>query len=236
MADNLKLPNSASKITPKEVMLTVVVDNESILVDNTPVAKTADVMVQEDLRVVSMSELLETKRKEEKEAAMRRGEDASETGKVQQFATKVELEEEAFEIQDKEEEFEFVSAEIPAEKKSFLLYEEEEKVIEKEETVKAVLPKEEPASSNLYGNDYYEQIKQKAIQRAHERFEKLKGLRSNNQNPEEFKEKLETPAYVRKQVKLSDVQHSSERNISRFNLTDENEFLKNNRFLHDNVD
>lgn len=82
MADNLKLPNSASKITPKEVMLTVVVDNEQILVDNTPVSKTPDVMAQDSLRVGSMSELLMEKRKEEQEAAMRRGEDASETGKV----------------------------------------------------------------------------------------------------------------------------------------------------------
>ncbi|ERM82661.1 cell division protein FtsZ [Rhodonellum psychrophilum GCM71 = DSM 17998] len=160
-----------------------------------------------------------------------------EAAKVQEFAPKVQLEEEAFEIQDQEEEeFEFVTAEIPKEKKSFPLYDEEEAVIEKEEAVKASKPIEEPAPANLYGNDYYEQIKLKAIQRAHERFEKLKGLRSNNQNSEEFKEKLDTPAFVRKQVKLSDVQHSSERNISRFNLTDENEFLKNNRFLHDNVD
>lgn len=82
MADNLKLPNSASKVTPKEVMLTVVVDNEQILVDNTPVVKTAAVAAQDSLRVGPMSDLLMEKRKEEKEAAMRRGEDASETGKV----------------------------------------------------------------------------------------------------------------------------------------------------------
>jgi len=82
MADNLKLPNSASKVTPKEVMLTVVVDNEQILVDNTPVSKTADVLAQDSLRVGPMSDLLQEKRKEEKEAAMRRGEDADETGKV----------------------------------------------------------------------------------------------------------------------------------------------------------
>lgn len=84
--------------------------------------------------------------------------------------------------------------------------------------------------------DYYEQIKQKAMQRAHERFERLKNLRAVNQTPEEFKEKLDTPAYLRKNVKLQDVQHSSESNISKFNLNDDNEILGNNRFLHDNVD
>jgi cell division protein FtsZ len=55
-------------------------------------------------------------------------------------------------------------------------------------------------------------------------------------NPEEFKEKLEVPAYMRKNVNLQDHPHSSERNISRFNLNDDNEILGNNKFLHDNVD
>ena len=132
--------------------------------------------------------------------------------------------------QEEEPEFEFVKANAAEpEKKVFALEEEEPELqaSQKEET---------PTESPAYSNDYYEQLKQKAIQRAHERFEKLKSLKNNAHNPEEFKDKLETPAYVRRQVKLNDVQHSSERSISRFNLTDDNEFLKNNRFLHDNVD
>ena len=141
---------------------------------------------------------------------------------------------EPFEIEEQiktEPVFEFVPAKSEPTKVIFELESEEEK---KPEMPKAV-EKEEPAKPQ-YSNDYYEQVKQKAIQRAHERFERLKGIKTFNQNPEEFKDKLETPAFVRKQVKLADVQHSSERSISRFNLTDENEFLKNNRFLHDNVD
>ncbi|SIS80683.1 cell division protein FtsZ [Belliella pelovolcani] len=132
--------------------------------------------------------------------------------------------------QEDEPEFEFVKANTAEpEKKVFTLEEEEPEV-------QASQKEEAPADSPAYSNDYYEQLKQKAIQRAHERFEKLKSLKNNAHNPEEFKDKLETPAYVRRQVKLNDVQHSSERSISRFNLTDDNEFLKNNRFLHDNVD
>lgn len=139
-------------------------------------------------------------------------------------------------IENKEEEmepqFEFVPAK-PESKKVFFTLDTEEEITE--EAPKAtVTATEEPKPS--HSNDYYEQLKLKAIQRAHERFEKLKSIKTYNQNPEEFKDKLETPAYLRKEVKLSDVQHSSERNISRYNLTDENEFLKNNRFLHDNVD
>ncbi|MFD2035618.1 cell division protein FtsZ [Belliella marina] len=137
------------------------------------------------------------------------------------------------ELNEEEEEsgFEFVKVNNQEpEKKVFTLQDEEQPA------AKAPVEEENPVENPAYGNDYYEQLKQKAIQRAHERFEKLKSIKSFNQNPEEFKDKLDTPAYVRKQIKLNDVQHSSERSISRFNLTDDNEFLKNNRFLHDNVD
>ena len=84
--------------------------------------------------------------------------------------------------------------------------------------------------------DYFEQIKEKALKRAHDRFEKLRQMRSVNQTPEEFKEQIEVPAYLRKKIKLQEVQHSSERSISKFNLNDDNEIISNNRFLHDNVD
>lgn len=139
-------------------------------------------------------------------------------------------EELSFEKEKDEQEIEF----IPAEPKKIVhdLYpneeeKEEEKIIEKEESAPA-----EP----VYANDYYEQMKQKAIQRAHERFEKLKGNRSINPTPEELKEKMEVPAYQRKNVVLNEPAHSSEQNISKYNLNDDNEILGNNRFLHDNVD
>ncbi|MGM0946413.1 MAG: cell division protein FtsZ [Bacteroidota bacterium] len=111
------------------------------------------------------------------------------------------------------------------------LYEEEA-----EEKSEPILPENSEPAKPVYANDYYEQMKQKAIQRAHERFEKLKGSRSINPTPEELKEKLEVPAYLRKKVNLSEPVHSSENNISKFNVSDDNEILGNNRFLHDNVD
>ena len=79
-------------------------------------------------------------------------------------------------------------------------------------------------------------MKQKAIQRAHERFEKLKGNRVFNFSPEEMKEKMNVPAYQRKNVVLNEPQHSSEPTISKYNLSNESEILGNNRYLHDNVD
>lgn len=53
---------------------------------------------------------------------------------------------------------------------------------------------------------------------------------------DEFKERLDVPAYERKKVKLQNTPHSSERNISKYNLNEDNQILGNNKFLHDNVD
>lgn len=72
--------------------------------------------------------------------------------------------------------------------------------------------------------------------KADERIEKLKGLRGHELTDSELKEKLDVPAYLRKKVSLKNVPHSSERNISKYNLNDDNQILGNNKFLHDNVD
>ncbi len=53
---------------------------------------------------------------------------------------------------------------------------------------------------------------------------------------EELKNKAEVPAYMRKGVKLKNVNHSSDSNLSRTELDDDDELLGGNRFLHDNVD
>lgn len=77
-----------------------------------------------------------------------------------------------------------------------------------------------------------ELMRQKAI----ERRERLKMLSTDMTTSEAMKEKMDVPAYLRRNVALDSVTHSSERNISRFNLNDDNEILGDNRFLHDNVD
>lgn len=71
---------------------------------------------------------------------------------------------------------------------------------------------------------------------AEERLNKLKGLNRAEMNTHEFKEKLDVPAFLRKDVKLSNVPHSSEPHVSKYNLNDDNQILGNNKFLHDNVD
>ncbi|MDN3205306.1 cell division protein FtsZ [Algoriphagus sediminis] len=130
-----------------------------------------------------------------------------------------------------EETIEFVEKEEKPEKIVHELYPTDE-TEEKKEEVSQEEEKVEPA----FGADFYEKMKQKAIQRAHERFQKLKDSRSLNPTPEELKEKMEVPAYQRKNVVLKNPEHSSEKNLSKYNLNDDNEILGNNRFLHDNVD
>ena len=70
---------------------------------------------------------------------------------------------------------------------------------------------------------------------ASDRINRLKGM-SAPIDADNFKEKLDVPAYLRKDVRLQDVPHSSEKNISRYQLNDENQILGQNKFLHDNVD
>jgi cell division protein FtsZ len=118
----------------------------------------------------------------------------------------------------------------------------EEKVVlnlyqEQEAPVAAAAPVEpQQPTAPVFATDYYEQMKMKAIQRAHERFEKLKGGRALTTASDDLTEKMVVPAYQRKNVILNEPQHSSESSLSRFNLNEENEILGNNRFLHDNVD
>lgn len=74
-------------------------------------------------------------------------------------------------------------------------------------------------------------------QQSKERIEKLKSLKQGNNPPDEdYRDKWDTPAYIRRNVNLQNVPHSSEKNISRYNLNDDNNILGNNKFLHDNVD
>ena len=145
-------------------------------------------------------------------------------------------------IEEVEKEEEFVFAIQPLDEAP----EVEAPVMEGEKIVHDLFQEAEPAIASIeetqqpvapaFATDYYEQMKLKAIQRAHERFEKLKSGRALSPSPEELNEKMAVPAYQRKNVVLNEPQHSSESAISKFNLSEDNEILGNNRFLHDNVD
>jgi cell division protein FtsZ len=72
--------------------------------------------------------------------------------------------------------------------------------------------------------------------KANERRERLRRMTTEVGSDAAYKDKLEQPAYLRRNVVLDSVAHSAERNVSRYNLGDDNELRADNRFLHDNVD
>jgi cell division protein FtsZ len=107
-------------------------------------------------------------------------------------------------------------------------------------------PKEEQiVQKTIFDEDVIDHTTaQKMQENAKARMEKLLNL-SKGYGPartfselknEEVTNMFDTPAYMRKGKGLEEAPHSSERNISRFNLSDDNELLGNNKFLHDNVD
>jgi cell division protein FtsZ len=82
----------------------------------------------------------------------------------------------------------------------------------------------------------YRKTKERLEQQARERREKLRKGKTQEMTKDEFKQKWEAPAYLRRGVKMDNVPHSSESHISRYSLNDDNSLLGNNKFLHDNVD
>ncbi len=81
-------------------------------------------------------------------------------------------------------------------------------------------------------NDTRKRLEEQAAQR----IERLKATGRVEMRPDEFKERLDVPAYLRKEVRFQNVPSSSESQVSKYNLNDDNNILGNNRFLHDNVD
>jgi cell division protein FtsZ len=71
-----------------------------------------------------------------------------------------------------------------------------------------------------------------------ERRQRLKNLSVKLNNPEVLNELENKPAYLRKGIALDNVEHSSQSNVSKWSISDEDEpeIKDNNSFLHDNVD
>jgi cell division protein FtsZ len=78
------------------------------------------------------------------------------------------------------------------------------------------------------------------LRKSRERIMKLKELSYRIGNANNLSDMEKEPAYKRRNIKLDTVPHSSESNISRYTLTNEDEkkteIRPNNSFLHDNVD
>jgi cell division protein FtsZ len=117
---------------------------------------------------------------------------------------------------------------------------EETQKVDEEEYIELNSPVNTPApeidNAHITDSDELEEKKDRLLKQAKERSDKLKKVKNYNVSEDEYKEKWDMPAYLRKKVKLQDVPHSSEHEVSRYNLNDDNQILGNNKFLHDNVD
>ncbi|MEI6695511.1 MAG: cell division protein FtsZ [Bacteroidota bacterium] len=109
-------------------------------------------------------------------------------------------------------------------------------LIPKQETKTETFVNQKPETSFKESDLSETEIDKKSF----ERIQRLKDLSMKLRTPEGLSELENSPAYVRRNVVLSDVTHSSESEISRFTLTENDEkkveIKSNNSFLHDNVD
>ncbi len=78
------------------------------------------------------------------------------------------------------------------------------------------------------------------IRKSHERINRLKALSLKMKTPSGISDLESEPAYKRREIDLDDVPHSSESNVSRYTLGEDDDnktnLRENNSFLHDNVD
>jgi cell division protein FtsZ len=112
-------------------------------------------------------------------------------------------------------------------------------LIKKDEVVAET--KSEPVAQKQSEEELAKKIQTEELQKkAQERIQKLKELSLKLKTPQGLNEMEHEPAYKRRNISLENVPHSSESQVSRYTLS-ENEEKKveikpNNSFLHDNVD
>jgi len=115
----------------------------------------------------------------------------------------------------------------------------------KEENISFNLSKNQPKNKKNYSieeeseePEMQEEKGEKNIETLEERRKRLKNLSVKLNNPEVLNDLENKPAYMRKGVKLDEEEHSSDSNVSKWSISDdeEPEIKDNNSFLHDNVD
>ena len=101
-------------------------------------------------------------------------------------------------------------------------------------------PKLEKTVHELTENNTPADPMDEQLRKSRERIQKLKALNYRMANNTNLADMEKVPAYVRKEVKLDNIPHSSEPHVSRYTLSAEEEkkpeLRQNNSYLHDNVD
>ncbi len=117
-------------------------------------------------------------------------------------------------------------------------FEESEQLVE-DEILAEVQEEEIPMTWNNPDEDKTDESIEEQLRKSKERILRLKDLSMKLRTTNGLQELENEPAYKRKQLSLNDVPHSSESQVSRFTLSNDEgitEIRPNNSFLHDNVD
>lgn len=117
-------------------------------------------------------------------------------------------------------------------------FEEAEQIVENEILAEAQ-DEEIPMAWNNPDEDKTDESIEEQLRKSKERILRLKDLSMKLRTTNGLQELENEPAYKRKQLSLNDVPHSSESQVSRFTLSNDEgitEIRPNNSFLHDNVD
>ena len=118
------------------------------------------------------------------------------------------------------------------------VFEESEQLVE-DEILAEVQEEEIPMTWNNPDEDKTDESIEEQLRKSKERILRLKDLSMKLRTTNGLQELENEPAYKRKQLSLNDVPHSSESQVSRFTLSNDEgitEIRPNNSFLHDNVD
>lgn len=103
-----------------------------------------------------------------------------------------------------------------------------------------IVPQKEEAIETGADDDKNDESIEDQLKKSKERILRLKDLSMKLRTSNGLQELENEPAYKRKQMQLQQVQHSSESQVSRFTLSNDEdgstEIRPNNSFLHDNVD
>ncbi len=126
------------------------------------------------------------------------------------------------------EESDFTSEEFSAPEDDFILSRKEIEEIQDE-----LSEEEGPVYTNRIPDE-------EQLRRSQERVMKIKELGMKMKTPSGINDLEKEPAYKRRQINLNETPHSSESNVSRFTLSEDEEgkpkLNDDNSFLHDNVD
>ena len=99
---------------------------------------------------------------------------------------------------------------------------------------------ETKSTENLSAEEIQKLEREERIRMAQERIKKLKDITFKLKSSEGLNELEKEPSFVRQNIKLDNVNYSTESNVSRYTLSEGDdkkmEIKPNNSFLHDNVD